>query len=101
MTRARHAVGIRASSRPTSRTTSRTSGRPRTPATPAADYRVRELDPVAKCGPATSVERLYRIDERTPGTVRTHLVFLDRHGWYCEHGADCPAVAQAKRAARR
>jgi hypothetical protein len=28
--------------------------------------------------------------------VRPHLVFLDRHGWYCEHGRDCPAVKQVR-----
>lgn len=101
MKRVRHAVGIRATSRTTSRTTSPTTPRTPKPTPPATEYRVRELDPAAKCGPATSVERLYRIDERTSGTVRTHLVFLDRHGWYCEHGADCPAVAQVRRATRR
>ena len=55
-------------------------------------YRVRELDPIAKCGPGTSVRRLYRIDEQRDGVVRPHLVFFDRHGWYCEHGRYCPAV---------
>ena len=73
--------------------------KPAKAATPAKpEFDVRELDPVRKCGPDTSVEQLYRIDERTNGQVRTHLVFLDRHGWYCEHGRDCPAVAAARKA---
>ena len=58
-------------------------------------FKVRELDPVAKCGAGTSVQRLFRIDERADDGVRAHLVFLDRHGWYCEHGRDCPAVKHA------
>jgi hypothetical protein len=61
-------------------------------------FTIRELDPVRKCGPGTSVEQLYRIDERADGEpVRTHLVFFDRHGWYCEHGRDCAAVAHARK----
>jgi len=63
----------------------------------APTYRIRELDPVAKCGPGTSVQRLYRIDEIVDGDARPHLVFLDRHGWYCEHGRDCPAVSQVRK----
>ena len=63
---------------------------------PAASYRVRELNAQQKCGPGTSVERLFRVDE-TGATPRSHLVFLDRrHGWYCEHGVQCPAVGQAR-----
>ena len=65
---------------------------------PAASYRVRELNAQDKCGPGTSVERLFRVDETLDGTARAHLVFLDRrHGWYCEHGVQCPAVGQARR----
>jgi hypothetical protein len=60
-------------------------------------FRVRELDPRVKCGPGTSVQQLYRVDERGDGTSRVHLVFFDRHGWYCEHARDCPAVIHAKR----
>ena len=76
----------------------RASGR-RTPAAKRpvpAVYRLRELDAVAKCGPGTSVRRLFRVDEVENGGVTTHLVFLDRHGWYCEHGRDCPAVSQVR-----
>jgi hypothetical protein len=61
-----------------------------------ATFKVRELDPVAKCGSGTSVRRLFRIDEHVDGAVRPHMVFLDRHGWYCEHGRDCPAVSQVR-----
>src|SRR6185369_13668332 len=46
-------------------------------------FKVRELDPVAKCGAGTSVQRLFRIDEHADDGVRAHMVFLDRHGWYC------------------
>ena len=61
-------------------------------------YRVRELDPLSKCGNGTSVQKLFRVDERVDGVIRPHLVFFDRHGWYCDHGRDCPAVAQARKA---
>ena len=64
--------------------------------TPITSFRVRELDPIAKCGAATSVRRLFRVDESNDGVVRPHLVFLDQHGWYCEHGRDCPAVPHAR-----
>jgi hypothetical protein len=30
-----------------------------------------------------------------------HLVFLDRHGWYCVHGRDCPAVKAAQQCDRK
>jgi hypothetical protein len=59
--------------------------------------RIRELDPFVKCGPSTSVEQLYRVDELIGGTTATHLVFFDRHGWYCEHGPSCPAVADVRK----
>ena len=64
---------------------------------PITSFHVRELDPVAKCGAATSVQRLFRVDESNDGVVRPHLVFLDRHGWYCEHGRNCPAVPHARK----
>ena len=60
--------------------------------------RVRELDPRAKCGAGTSVQRLFRVDAVSSSASETHLVFLDRHGLYCEHGRGCPAVTEvAKR----
>ena len=68
----------------------------------AAQFRVRELNAQQKCGHDTSVERLFRVDETTDGAAKAHLVFLDRrHGWYCEHGVECPAVRQAKNGLER
>lgn len=54
--------------------------------------RIKALDPCARCGPSTSVEQLYRVDEQIAGRSTVHLVFFDRHGWYCVHGASCVAV---------
>jgi hypothetical protein len=73
----------------------------RRPPSPASTFRIRELDPQRKCGAGTSVQRLYRIDESIDGAVRSHLVYLDRHGWYCEHGRDCAAVLPARNLAER
>ena len=68
-----------------------------TATTPAITFRIRELNPQEKCGRDTSVERLFRVDE-VGDVPRAHLVFLDRrHGWYCEHGVSCPAIAPARR----
>ena len=67
---------------------------------PPRTVRVRMLDPQAKCGAGTSVERLFRVDETSKGSVTTHLVFFDRHGLYCEHGRTCPAVDDVRRAHR-
>jgi hypothetical protein len=58
---------------------------------------VRELDPQRKCGPGTSVQFLYRVDITDERASSAHLVFFDRHGWYCEHGRTCPAVAHARK----
>ncbi|HTE47820.1 MAG TPA: hypothetical protein VK636_21435 [Gemmatimonadaceae bacterium] len=58
---------------------------------------VRALDPQQKCGPGTSVQQLFRVDEAVDGATRTHLVYLDRHGWYCEHGRNCVAVSHARK----
>jgi hypothetical protein len=70
----------------------------RAPTAPAAiRVAVRELDPQRKCGEGTSVRFLYRVDETVDGRATAHLVFFDRHGWYCEHGRTCPAVAHAKK----
>lgn len=63
--------------------------------------RIRALDPQAKCGARTSVERLFRVDERVNGSAVTHLVFFDRHGLYCEHGRSCPAVDDVRRANKK
>lgn len=59
--------------------------------------KIRELDPHRRCGPGTTVERLIRVDEQVDGRLEAHLVFLDRHGWYCEHGPGCHAVGYARK----
>lgn len=64
---------------------------------PVVRIAVRALDPHRKCGPGTSVQSLYRVDETVDGRSTAHLVFNDRHGWYCEHGRTCPAVGHAKK----
>lgn len=66
-------------------------------AAPAPRVAVKPLEPQAKCGPGTSVQYLFRVDETVEGRTTTHLVFFDRHGWYCEHGRNCPAVAHARK----
>ena len=83
-------TGVRATSR-------RGNGKPTTSVTL---MRVRELDPQTTCGPRTTVLQLFRVDDPTKDRPITHLVFLDRHGWYCEHGRDCPAVAAVRKHAR-
>ena len=69
----------------------------RTPPAPLVRVVVKSLAPQEKCGPDTSVQLLYRVDETVGGRSTTHLVFFDRHGWYCEHGRHCPAVGHAKK----
>ena len=64
---------------------------------PVVRVAVRELDPQKKCGAGTSVQFLYRVDESVDGRASAHLVFFDRHGWYCEHCRSCPAVAHARK----
>jgi hypothetical protein len=64
---------------------------------PIVHVAVKPLDPLRKCGPNTSVQFLYRVDEQVDGRSTAHLVFFDRHGWYCEHGRTCPAVGHAKK----
>lgn len=87
-----------AAARPAKKLVTTSAKKPAKAETPDVDFRVRELDPHRKCGVGTSVERLYRVDEcEKDGAVRLHLVFLDRHGWYCEHGRNCPAVPHARK----
>ncbi|HEX5971733.1 MAG TPA: hypothetical protein VFY85_07405 [Gemmatimonadaceae bacterium] len=64
---------------------------------PAVRVAVKPLEPQAKCGAGTSVLYLFRVDETVDGRTTAHLVFYDRHGWYCEHGRTCPAVGHAKK----
>ena len=64
---------------------------------PVVRVAVKPLEPQAKCGAGTSVQHLFRVDETIDGHTTTHLVFFDRHGWYCEHGRNCPAVGHARK----
>jgi hypothetical protein len=64
---------------------------------PVVRVAVKPLDPLRKCGPNTTVQFLYRVDEQVDGRSTAHLVFFDRHGWYCEHGRSCPAVGHARK----
>jgi hypothetical protein len=64
---------------------------------PEVRVAVKPLEPQAKCGAGTSVQYLFRVDETVDGRTTAHLVFYDRHGWYCEHGRNCPAVGHAKK----
>ena len=64
---------------------------------PVVRVAVKPLDPLRKCGPKTTVQFLYRVDEHVDGRNTPHLVFFDRHGWYCEHGRSCPAVGHARK----
>ena len=66
---------------------------------PEAERRVRitEKDPSLMCGKGTSVERVFRVEEKLEKSRNMHLVFFDRHGWYCEHGAQCQAVSDVKK----
>jgi hypothetical protein len=81
----------------------RLRGRPFQPKAPPERkvVRVLDLDPIEKCGRGTTVERLIRVDEMVDHAREAHLVFFDRHGWYCEHGRTCPAVGHARKHAER
>ncbi|MFN8717612.1 MAG: hypothetical protein ACK54K_19070 [Gemmatimonadaceae bacterium] len=53
------------------------------------------LDARAVVGPRTGVEHLVRV--RLRPNDAPHLVFHDRHGWYCDaHGPSCQAVTLAR-----
>jgi hypothetical protein len=54
--------------------------------------KIRALDPLGKCGKGTTVTQLYRVEEMLDDSRVHHLVFFDRHGWYCEHGKQCGVV---------
>jgi hypothetical protein len=67
-----------------------------------AALQIRELDPLRVCGERTCVVQLFRVDEQLVGSKpagarQVHLVFNDRHGWYCEHGRSCHAVSAVMR----
>ena len=84
------AARTRAGARSASRTRSKGNGG-------KVHVAVKPLDPLRKCGPKTTVQFLYRVDEQVDGRSTPHLVFFDRHGWYCEHGRSCPAVGHARK----
>ncbi len=53
------------------------------------------LNPRSVAGEKTSVAEIVRVRMRS--SEPPHLIFHDRHGWYCEtHGVHCAAVAMAK-----
>jgi len=62
--------------------------------------RIRSMDPAQMCGKGTSVTQLYRVEERLDDTRIHHLVFFDRHGWYCEHGKQCGVVKDVQKFTR-
>jgi hypothetical protein len=59
--------------------------------------KVKALDPLEMCGKGTTVTRLFRVEERLDQARVHHLVFFDRHGWYCEHGKQCSAVKDVQK----
>lgn len=62
--------------------------------------RIREMDPLEMCGKGTTVTRLYRVAESLDQRRIHHLVFFDRHGWYCEHGKQCSVVKDVQKFTR-
>lgn len=57
------------------------------------------LDPRTVVGPRTATSAVIRV--RLRSVEATHLIFHDRHGWYCDtHGATCEAVAVARATTR-
>ena len=62
--------------------------------------RIKAVDPVHMCGKGTTVTRLFRVEERLDQDTVHHLVFFDRHGWYCEHGKQCSAVKDVQKFTR-
>jgi len=62
--------------------------------------RIRAMDPMQKCGKGTSVTQMYRVEERLDQARINHLVFFDRHGWYCEHGEQCGVVKDVQKFTR-
>lgn len=65
-----------------------------------AIYVLEPLNPWLSCGPDTTVTELWKVVERSGTEKRIHLVYFDRYGWYCEHGRNCAAVPEVRRAAR-
>ena len=49
----------------------------------------------AVLGAATRVHGVWKVEY--PGERRPHLVYHDRHGWYCEeHGPGCRSVTRVR-----
>lgn len=69
-------------------------------ASPTRTMEAEPRDPWLLCGPDTTVEEVWRVVERIDQATVYHLVFFDRHGWYCEHGRQCPAVGAVQRLRR-
>ena len=63
--------------------------------------RIAEKDPCSMCGKGTSVTALFQVEEKLDQTKIHHLVFFDRHGWYCEHGKQCSVVKDVQKFTRR
>ncbi len=58
------------------------------------------LNPRAVAGQRTSALEIVRVRMRS--SEPSHLIFHDRHGWYCEtHGVHCAAVALAQALVQR
>ena len=76
------------------------NGRRKEKASADRKVRIRPMDPLEMCGKGTSVTALYRVEETLDNTRIHHLVFFDRHGWYCEHGPQCGAVSDVRKFTR-
>jgi ribosomal protein L31 len=63
--------------------------------------KIRPMDPIEMCGKDTSVTQLYRVEETADKGRIHHLVFFDKHGWYCEHGKQCSAVGDVQKFTRK
>lgn len=80
------------------------AARSSTPAAPRVDDQleffpinaaITALDPRAVLGASTRVTGIWRVE--FAGERRPHLVYHDRHGWYCEeHGPTCRAVGRVR-----
>lgn len=56
---------------------------------------IERLNPKQVAGQRTAVVEIIRV--RIRSTEPLHLVFHDKHGWYCEtHGSSCIAVTYAR-----
>ncbi|MGH7650923.1 MAG: hypothetical protein ACREMS_03670 [Gemmatimonadaceae bacterium] len=59
------------------------------------------MNPTEKCGKGTTVTQLFRVEEHLDQAKVHHLVFFDRHGWYCEHGKQCGVVKDVQKFTKR